>query len=57
MDQTPHLRQSEDVAEGRALRPGVLETPTPEPTALLGLGSGIAMLALLHRRRRHSVKR
>jgi hypothetical protein len=32
-------------------------TPTPEPSALPALGSGIAMLALLHRRRRHSVER
>jgi hypothetical protein len=29
----------------------------PEPTALTALGSGIAMLALLHSRRRHSVER
>ena len=29
----------------------------PEPTALAALGSGIAMLALLYRRRPHSVKR
>jgi hypothetical protein len=29
----------------------------PEPSALMALGSGIAMLALLHRRRRHSAER
>ena len=29
----------------------------PEPNALTALGSGIAMLALLYRRRRHSVNR
>ena len=32
-------------------------TPTPEPSTLTALGSGIAMLALLYRRRRHSAKR
>ncbi len=37
--------------------PTATPTPTPEPSALTALGSGIAMLALLHRRRRHSVKR
>ncbi len=32
-------------------------TYIPEPSALTALGSGIAMLALLYRRRRHSVER
>ena len=37
--------------------PTATPTPTPEPSALTALGSGIAMLALLYRRRRYSVKR
>jgi len=37
--------------------PTATPTPTPEPNALTALGSGSAMLALLYRRRRHSVER
>jgi hypothetical protein len=37
--------------------PSATPTPTPEPSALPALGSGLAMLGLLNRRRRHSVKR
>ena len=38
-----------------AIRDNTIELP--EPSALTALGSGIAMLALLYRRRRHSVQR
>jgi hypothetical protein len=37
--------------------PTAAPTPTPEPGGLTALGSGVAMLALLYRRHRHSVER
>jgi hypothetical protein len=37
--------------------PSATPTPTPEPSALPALGSGLAMLGLLHRRRRYFVER
>jgi hypothetical protein len=37
--------------------PTAAPTPTPEPGGLTALGSGVAMLVLLYRRRRHSVER